>query len=136
MFVFILFLVFYFFFKQKTAYEVRISDWSSDVCSSDLLGAGELDVVLQHGLAGAGAGEADDQRGLEQREVHRRQQHLRQAVEREKADGDAEHLDRLAATAGGQHLADHRDPQQDRKSGQWGKGVSVGVDLGGRRLIQ
>src|SRR3546814_7371747 len=30
-------LVFYiFFFKQKTAYEMRISDWSSDVCSSDL----------------------------------------------------------------------------------------------------
>src|SRR3546814_18518690 len=28
--------VFVFFFKQKTAYEVRISDWSSDVCSSDL----------------------------------------------------------------------------------------------------
>src|SRR3546814_1777238 len=27
-----------FFFKQKTAYEVRISDWSSDVCSSDLVG--------------------------------------------------------------------------------------------------
>src|SRR3546814_2355848 len=30
-------LVFFFFFKQKTAYEMRISDWSSDVCSSDLL---------------------------------------------------------------------------------------------------
>src|SRR3546814_9761438 len=29
-------LLFFFFFKQKTAYEVRISDWSSDVCSSDL----------------------------------------------------------------------------------------------------
>src|SRR3546814_5705466 len=28
-----------FFFKQKTAYEMRISDWSSDVCSSDLAGA-------------------------------------------------------------------------------------------------
>src|SRR3546814_15750603 len=27
---------FFFFFKQKTAYELRISDWSSDVCSSDL----------------------------------------------------------------------------------------------------
>src|SRR3546814_2587099 len=26
----------FFFFKQKTAYELRISDWSSDVCSSDL----------------------------------------------------------------------------------------------------
>src|SRR3546814_18440190 len=31
-----LFCVFFFFFKQKTAYEMRISDWSSDVCSSDL----------------------------------------------------------------------------------------------------
>src|SRR3546814_9792678 len=29
----------FFFFKQKTAYEMRISDWSSDVCSSDLLAA-------------------------------------------------------------------------------------------------
>src|SRR3546814_4268172 len=32
----VLFLSFFFFFKQKTAYEMRISDWSSDVCSSDL----------------------------------------------------------------------------------------------------
>src|SRR3546814_4250711 len=31
-----LLLVCFFFFKQKTAYEMRISDWSSDVCSSDL----------------------------------------------------------------------------------------------------
>src|SRR3546814_2511119 len=45
-----------FFFKQKTAYEMRISDWSSDVCSSDLaalprrrgLGAGSA--MLRHGL--------------------------------------------------------------------------------------
>src|SRR3546814_2980671 len=29
---------YFFFFKQKTAYELRISDWSSDVCSSDLFG--------------------------------------------------------------------------------------------------
>src|SRR3546814_1132862 len=29
-------ILFVFFFKQKTAYEMRISDWSSDVCSSDL----------------------------------------------------------------------------------------------------
>src|SRR3546814_1139835 len=35
-------LCFYFLFKQKTAYEMRISDWSSDVCSSDLV------VVLVH----------------------------------------------------------------------------------------
>src|SRR3546814_6525335 len=33
---FIMILFIFFFFKQKTAYEMRISDWSSDVCSSDL----------------------------------------------------------------------------------------------------
>src|SRR3546814_10767871 len=37
--------VVFFFFKQKTAYEVRISDWSSDVCSSDL--AGRCEGALQ-----------------------------------------------------------------------------------------
>src|SRR3546814_1217500 len=36
-----------FFFKQKTAYELRISDWSSDVCSSDLLGE---DAGIKHTL--------------------------------------------------------------------------------------
>src|SRR3546814_2674161 len=36
MLVVMLFVLFFFFFKQKTAYELRISDWSSDVCSSDL----------------------------------------------------------------------------------------------------
>src|SRR3546814_2461621 len=35
-----------FFFKQKTAYEMRISDWSSDVCSSDL---GDRDAVVSAG---------------------------------------------------------------------------------------
>src|SRR3546814_10638442 len=43
MFFHIVFL--FFFFKQKTAYEMRISDWSSDVCSSDL---------ERGGIAGAG----------------------------------------------------------------------------------
>src|SRR3546814_4683441 len=58
------------FFKQKTAYEMRISDWSSDVCSSDLhntdswgfaesfrqgLPAVRLDRVVQFGAGGAGA---------------------------------------------------------------------------------
>src|SRR3546814_2568166 len=35
-------LVLYFLFKQKTAYEMRISDWSSDVCSSDLTAESRL----------------------------------------------------------------------------------------------
>src|SRR3546814_5854885 len=34
--MFLIFIFVVFFFKQKTAYEMRISDWSSDVCSSDL----------------------------------------------------------------------------------------------------
>src|SRR3546814_2537087 len=35
--LFIISTILFFFFKQKTAYEMRISDWSSDVCSSDLV---------------------------------------------------------------------------------------------------
>src|SRR3546814_10465224 len=39
--------MFYFFlFKQKTAYEMRISDWSSDVCSSDLMRRNDLAIFL------------------------------------------------------------------------------------------
>src|SRR3546814_6781748 len=39
---------FFFFFKQKTAYEMRISDWSSDVCSSDLRRRGDRGPVADH----------------------------------------------------------------------------------------
>src|SRR3546814_5093395 len=49
----------FFFFKQKTAYDMRISDWSSDVCSSDLsesfgyiiVGAGSVGCVLANRLS-------------------------------------------------------------------------------------
>src|SRR3546814_14493131 len=37
--------MFVFFFKQKTAYEMRISDWSSDVCSSDLKRMADLELL-------------------------------------------------------------------------------------------
>src|SRR3546814_9330451 len=55
----------FFFFKQKTAYELRISDWSSDVCSSDL-----RDVWR---IKAAGAGGYHDIAGLERvvRDVER-----------------------------------------------------------------
>src|SRR3546814_3363123 len=43
----------FFFFKQKTAYEMRISDWSSDVCSSDLIG-GRRDGTEQRGAQSSG----------------------------------------------------------------------------------
>src|SRR3546814_6769591 len=46
-----LYCLFFFFFKQKTAYEMRISDWSSDVCSSDLVH--EVRLLGVDGEAGA-----------------------------------------------------------------------------------
>src|SRR3546814_10139446 len=43
----------FFFFKQKTAYEMRISDWSSDVCSSDLSdGIAQLDRDVERAAIG------------------------------------------------------------------------------------
>src|SRR3546814_8823267 len=42
-------LSFFFFFKQKTAYELRISDWSSDVCSSDLPALGQCETAAEGG---------------------------------------------------------------------------------------
>src|SRR3546814_5732182 len=46
----VVFIVLFFFFKQKTAYEMRISDWSSDVCSSDLRAGLEISGHSKHGL--------------------------------------------------------------------------------------
>src|SRR3546814_7324830 len=56
-------MIFIFFFKQKTAYEMRISDWSSDVCSSDLLALRYLlvDVLLGDFTKGVGGLEYGDQ---------------------------------------------------------------------------
>src|SRR3546814_9547393 len=59
-YIFIMYLSIFFFFKQKTAYEMRISDWSSDVCSSDLhaIGLGDPaghEIVDQHADVGLGA---------------------------------------------------------------------------------
>src|SRR3546814_3148335 len=47
-------LCWFFFFKQKTAYEMRISDWSSDLCSSDLLYSGWKNSLLMGALSGQG----------------------------------------------------------------------------------
>src|SRR3546814_724951 len=54
--LFLCFCLFVFFFKQKTAYEMRISDWSSDVCSSDLLREqGRTTMVVRKGERDLGA---------------------------------------------------------------------------------
>src|SRR3546814_12642114 len=56
----------FFFFKQKTAYELRISDWSSDVCSSDLRevgGAIGADVLHDHVDLDVGSADRSQDRG-------------------------------------------------------------------------
>src|SRR3546814_9254436 len=54
MHIFVIYVLVFFLFKHKTAYEMRISDWSSDVCSSDLL----------PGREGLGVGAAEALGGL------------------------------------------------------------------------
>src|SRR3546814_7097281 len=55
----------FFFFKQKTAYELRISDWSSDVCSSDLVGADLLEQAHRRDVAGGSEGALEaNRRGI------------------------------------------------------------------------
>src|SRR3546814_13547903 len=67
-------LLFYvFFFKQKTAYEMRISDWSSDVCSSDL--------------------------AVERAEAMRALRHLRRAHERSCAEQESAHIGLVGTVA-------------------------------------
>src|SRR3546814_1057126 len=85
----------FFFFKQKTAYEMRISDWSSDVCSSDLLhqlrravGADDRDLQRLFDLAlgpALGQGQDPEQQRRHQQRPHHQRQHQRAAVARELA---------------------------------------------------
>src|SRR3546814_3048772 len=65
----------FFFFKQKTAYELRISDWSSDVCSSDLVAIGFADAAEREAASGDGHrhmarhGKRDDVADLEREQL-------------------------------------------------------------------
>src|SRR3546814_19137325 len=102
----------FFFFKQKTAYEMRISDWSSDVCSSDLdrvahrdrrIGLGAEQILER--VAARAEGRVD----------HRINQPRERRVCRLPIGGVDEGVDLI-----------------DRKSVVWGKSVSVRVALGCR----
>src|SRR3546814_19689385 len=104
--------MYFFFFKQKTAYEMRISDWSSDVCSSDLpedLTRVALGVVANVQGAVSGTGQ------------------IRWDRNSVSSDGRFGTQDMSLAAAFGPVTG------LDRKSVVEGKSVSVRVDLGGRR---
>src|SRR3546814_11416808 len=119
---------FFFFFKQKTAYDMRISDWSSDVCSSDLvlrvlavLRVSERpEEALLHDLR-----KADDG-------VQRRAQLVAHV-------GEEGGLGVIGALQAGLHQiigAAGVARQGDRTSVVWGKSVSVRLDLGGGGSIK
>src|SRR3546814_11011525 len=101
-----------FFFKQKTAYEMRISDWSSDVCSSDLRRAVFL---LQLGRG---------ERSFDKLRTNGRWV----------SSGLAARLDQRRSERLGRRLAapQHKLRSEERRVGS----VSVRVDLGGRRIIK
>src|SRR3546814_17895799 len=114
-----------FFFNCKTAYDVRISDWSSYVCSSDLVGrrlagARRLLELHQPGLAGR----------LGHR-FHRDAAGLGELGEDVLVEGALE----IAAVDADLQRAVLSPPNVVRKSVVYGKSGSVRVDLGGGRII-
>src|SRR3546814_13721290 len=116
-FLFMIFLLFvlFFFFKQKTAYEMRISDWSSDVCSSDLIAEITRHRIHDRAVAAAVAERAQ----------------LRREIGRVLAGKQRKHRCHLLAVA---RVAGAAGSGLDRKSGVWGKSVAGRVDLGGPRI--
>src|SRR3546814_12614002 len=145
--------LFFFFFKQKTAYEMRISDWSSDVCSSDL--------AIRPFRDQRRSSQPQHQRpkieGLIIQADHPRE--INEEMKMATTDIRVPH-GKLALEFGGNRLPlavlkSHRGyylgtyddcgpvsresaeywPKEDRKSVVSGKSVSVRVDLGGGRII-
>src|SRR3546814_16797517 len=112
-------LCFVLFFKQKTAYEMRISDWSSDVCSSDLC-RGASTGPRSSPPRGTGRGT----RGRGGTRATRRPRRSG-APNRTAPQHPTSGLPRSSRRRGG-----------DRKSGAMGKHVSVRGDIGGRRVVK
>src|SRR3546814_13082902 len=134
----------FFFFKQKTAYEMRISDWSSDVCSSDLVSpalAGR--VVLQMDQATPAHqgvlrhfGQCGEDAGLDRRLGLRVDRHRAQAlrlpgqVVRMATDSEGH---AVRANPAGRDVCSACATPLDRQSVVLGKGVAIRVTaVGGR----
>src|SRR3546814_16979549 len=97
-------LFWFFFFKQKTAYEMRISDWSSDVCSSDLYRR------KRYGCGGVGGWRRERRRDPEHQPRERRRHQVRQAAREQRL--QAELGDHRALVRG--EPAGHRHLDRDR----------------------
>src|SRR3546814_9092477 len=119
------FIMLFFCFKQNTVYEWRISYWSSDVCSSDLV----LDAPAQRDFAVGGL-EHIPRPDVEAGPA--RQLDRVRAVRLDGAGPDRPALQRQA----GRHGHVPLDVEVDRTSVLSGKSVAGGVVLGGRRIIK
>src|SRR3546814_1019240 len=115
----------FFFFKQKTAYEMRISDWSSDVCSSDLCSPSPSSSARSPRCC---------PRPRRCRCRRRITSHATTSPTtiRRTAGRSCRSSVRLARS----RIASSSTPRDDRKSVVSGKSVSVRVDLGGSRIIK
>src|SRR3546814_18553652 len=120
---------FVFFFKQKTAYELRISDWSSDVCSSD------LHAGLLHSSRDTGTLPPIQLRGPfcgpRPRQLRRNNKSIR--AFRHNYDRALKEKRRWAPIPHRETPAPSPLRSEERRVG---KSVSVRVDLGGRRVLK
>src|SRR5881628_3948455 len=91
----------FFFFKQKTAYEMSVSDWSLDVCSSDLARAAVAPARLRHVVPPGHVEQADLDRG---RVAARRDPALHQRLRAERSPADE--VDLPGGDAGGLRVLD------------------------------
>src|SRR3546814_13848064 len=130
---------FIFFFKQKTAYEMRISDWSSDVCSSDLCGRQRrppaIDAVIRkqecrcHAALADKLGKAEFRNGAPNYRVDTYAANIAQALKQAIDIGRSRGL--FEITQPRQRC--NAESRVDRKSVVKGTSVSVRVCIGGVR---
>src|SRR3546814_12617346 len=144
---------FFFFFKQKTAYEMRISDWSSDVCSSDLTAAAAIEPAFPEppptpapvsaATPEASGNDAAAEAANDAGETAVPPEVAQTPVTGAPAPTTPSLPPRSAAVpvgAGAQPVLQQRTPvrvapEDVRQGGVAGQGVAVRVDLGGRRCL-
>src|SRR3546814_15608920 len=138
-----------FFFKQKTAYEMRISDWSSDVCSSDLslifadaaTGPHSPALASQGRIAAVIAARPQERRAMLEEAAGISGLHVRRKDAEQKlraAEANLMRLDEIPSDMDApadaprrQANAADRDTRHNRQSVGQGRRVSGEVDLGG-----
>src|SRR3546814_5179907 len=136
----LLFFCLFFFFKQKTAYEMRISDWSSDVCSSDLRPrAQDRGPEALRDPGGQDDEEGEKYRVEEAQSVgveHRGKRRRRRDHGGERGDPKKQARPARHDHEGSLPALTNARGSGDRKRVVSGKSVSVRVVHGGRRIIK